>query len=97
MNFLQIMKLWTLTVIMTAINQIKSSGTYVFDKYFKSNVAGGGDLDAALNNKQSNPIGAEISGTSGLNLPDGFKLTLRDIQLATQNFAPNCYGNLKFC
>lgn len=37
MTFLQVMKLWTLTVIMTAINQVKSSGTYVFDKYFKSN------------------------------------------------------------
>lgn len=37
MNFLQVMKLWTLTVIMTAINQVKSSGSYVFDKYFKAN------------------------------------------------------------
>ena len=37
MTFLKVMALWTLTTIMTAINQIKSSGTYVFDKYFKAN------------------------------------------------------------
>jgi hypothetical protein len=37
MTFLQVIKLWTLTTIMTAINQTKSSGTYVFDKYFKAN------------------------------------------------------------
>lgn len=37
MNFLKVMKLWTLITIMTAINQIKSSGSYVFDKYFKAN------------------------------------------------------------
>ena len=22
---------------------------------------------------------------------------IKDLKLATQNFAPNCYGNLKFC
>lgn len=37
MTFLQVIKLWTLVTIMSAINQIKSSGSYVFDKYFKSN------------------------------------------------------------
>ncbi|PLY08397.1 MAG: hypothetical protein C0625_02075 [Arcobacter sp.] len=37
MPFLEIMKLWTLTTIMVAINQVKTSGTYVFDKYFKAN------------------------------------------------------------
>ncbi len=37
MTFLKVMALWTLTTIMTAINQVKSSGSYVFDKYFKAN------------------------------------------------------------
>lgn len=37
MTFLHVIKLWTLVTIMSAINQIKSSGSYVFDKYFKSN------------------------------------------------------------
>ena len=36
MTFLSIMKLWTLVKTMAAINQIKTSGSYVFDKYFKS-------------------------------------------------------------
>ena len=36
MNFAAIMKLWTLITTMTAINQIKTSGSFVFDKYFKS-------------------------------------------------------------
>ena len=36
MNFEAIMKLWTLTTTMTAINQIKTAGTFVFDRYFKS-------------------------------------------------------------
>ncbi len=35
MKFAQIMALWTLTTMLKAINQIKVSGTYVFDKYFK--------------------------------------------------------------
>ena len=34
MTFIQIMKLWTLVVSMKAINQIKTSGSFVFDKYF---------------------------------------------------------------
>lgn len=32
-----------------------------------------------------------LAGSNPLNFP------IRDLQLATQNFAPNCYGNLKFC
>ncbi|SPL70356.1 hypothetical protein [Acinetobacter stercoris] len=32
-----------------------------------------------------------LSGSSPLNFP------IKDLQLATQSFAPNCYGNLKFC
>ena len=36
MNFVQIMALWTFTTMMKAINQLNTSGTYVFDKYFKS-------------------------------------------------------------
>lgn len=35
MSFLEIMKLWTIVHIMTAINQTKTTGTYIFDKYFK--------------------------------------------------------------
>ncbi|MCX6076423.1 MAG: major capsid protein [Campylobacterales bacterium] len=35
-TFAYVMTLWTLVKMMTAINQIKTSGTYVFDKYFKS-------------------------------------------------------------
>lgn len=34
MKFTDIIKLWSLVVIMKAINQIKTSGTFVFDKYF---------------------------------------------------------------
>jgi hypothetical protein len=34
MKFADIMKLWTLVVSMKAINQLKISGTFVFDKYF---------------------------------------------------------------
>ncbi|MCG3658608.1 major capsid protein [Aliarcobacter butzleri] len=37
MTYLQVLKLWTLEVTMTAINQVKTSGSYVFDKYFKAN------------------------------------------------------------
>lgn len=36
MNFKDIMKLWSLTKTMKAVNQIKTAGTFVFDKYFKS-------------------------------------------------------------
>ena len=36
MNFAQIMALWTFAKMMAGINQLKTSGTYVFDKYFKS-------------------------------------------------------------
>lgn len=74
--------------------------------YFQNNNAGGGDVCAATDvgllgcggkgNKKDNPLAVQISSTSGLPL-DGFKLTLRDVQLATQAFAPNCYGGLKFC
>ncbi len=35
MKFLEIMKLWTIVKIMTAINQIKIPRTYIFDRYFK--------------------------------------------------------------
>ncbi len=34
MKFSDIMKLWTLVTSMKAINQIKTSGSFVFDKYF---------------------------------------------------------------
>ena len=34
MKFADIMKLWTLVTMMKAINQLKTSGTFVFDKYF---------------------------------------------------------------
>lgn len=37
MTFKAIMALWNLVTTMTAINQIKVAGTYVFDKYFKAN------------------------------------------------------------
>jgi len=37
MTFKAIMALWTIIKTMTAINQIKTAGTYVFDKYFKAN------------------------------------------------------------
>ncbi|WP_320034802.1 major capsid protein [Halarcobacter sp.] len=40
MTFVNIMKLWTLTTMLKAIMQIKVSGTYVFDKYFKKNAKG---------------------------------------------------------
>ena len=49
------------------------------------------DLNAMLS--RTNPLAVKL-GTIGLN---GFNLILSDLQLATQNFAPNCYGNLKFC
>ena len=32
-----------------------------------------------------------LTGSSPVNFP------IKDVQLATQNFAPNCYGSLKFC
>ena len=32
-----------------------------------------------------------LTGSKPLNFP------IQDLKLATQNFAPNCYGNLKFC
>ena len=35
MTFLDIMKLWTIEKTLTAINQMKTTSTYVFDKYFK--------------------------------------------------------------
>ena len=35
MTFLEIMKLWTIVKIMAAINQTKTTGTYIFDRYFK--------------------------------------------------------------
>jgi len=37
MTFKAIMALWNLITTMTAINQIKTAGSYVFDKYFKAN------------------------------------------------------------
>lgn len=37
MKFLDVMKLWTLTTILTAINQIKTVNSKIFDKYFKAN------------------------------------------------------------
>lgn len=36
MNFAAIMKLWNLVVSLTAINQLKTTGTYIFDKHFKN-------------------------------------------------------------
>ncbi|NOQ31510.1 MAG: hypothetical protein GQ570_10335 [Helicobacteraceae bacterium] len=36
MKFADIMKLWTLVSTMKAINQVKVTGTYIFDKYFKT-------------------------------------------------------------
>lgn len=36
MTFEAIMKLWSLVTTIKAINQLKTSGTFVFDKYFKS-------------------------------------------------------------
>ena len=36
-------------------------------------------------------------GIGTLNVPQTLKLTLNDLQLGGQNFAPNCYGSLKFC
>lgn len=36
MNFAAIMKLWTLITTLTAINQLKVTGTYIFDKHFKN-------------------------------------------------------------
>lgn len=36
MNFAQIMALWSFATMMKAINQVTTSGTYVFDKYFKA-------------------------------------------------------------
>ena len=36
MTFKAIMKLWTLITTMTAINQIKESSTFVFERYFKA-------------------------------------------------------------
>ncbi|MDM1763401.1 MULTISPECIES: hypothetical protein [unclassified Acinetobacter] len=44
-----------------------------------------------------------ISCVGGVTIPpvnlagQTVKFPLKDIQLATQNFAPNCYGSLKFC
>ena len=37
MKFIDVMKLWTLTTILTAINQIKVVNSKIFDKYFKAN------------------------------------------------------------
>lgn len=42
-------------------------------------------------------LAVPISDQNGVILPNGFQLTLSDVQLATQNFAPNCYGGLTFC
>ena len=36
MKFEAIMKLWTLITTLTAINQLKTTGTYIFDKHFKN-------------------------------------------------------------
>lgn len=35
MNFIDIIKLWTLTTIMTAISQVKVAGDFVFGRYFE--------------------------------------------------------------
>ncbi len=37
MSFDKIMKLWTLVTTLEAIKQIKTAGSYIFDKYFKAN------------------------------------------------------------
>lgn len=37
MKFVDVIKLWTLTTILTAIEQIKTVNSKVFDKYFKAN------------------------------------------------------------
>ena len=62
--------------------------------FFKTYKAETSDLGNMLS--RSAPLAVQISPTSGVAL-DGFKLTIKDLQLATQNFAPNCYGSLKFC
>ena len=36
-------------------------------------------------------------GIGTLNVPGALNLTLNDLQLSGQKFAPNCYGSLKFC
>lgn len=36
MNFKDIMKLWTLVTTLKAINQLKTTGSFIFDKYFKA-------------------------------------------------------------
>lgn len=36
MKFSDIMKLWTLVTILTGINQLKTVGNFIFDKYFKA-------------------------------------------------------------
>ncbi|WP_376779235.1 hypothetical protein [Acinetobacter gerneri] len=54
----------------------------------------------------SNPVACNaldcIGGTGlavgNVNLPNtSVNFPLKDLQLSNQNFAPNCYGNLKFC
>ena len=65
--------------------------------FFKTRRAETSDLENMLSRNQ--PLAVLIndpSNASGVAL-DGFKLTIKDLQLATQNFAPNCYGSLKFC
>lgn len=49
-------------------------------------------------------LGNVISGSGDVNVgigtltvPTALSLTLTDLQLAGQNFAPNCYGTLTFC
>lgn len=42
-------------------------------------------------------FGADLT-VGNVNLPNTtVNFPLKDLQLATQNFAPNCYGSLKFC
>ena len=65
--------------------------------FFSNQKAETSDLGAMLS--RTSPLAVLINDPNNANgvALNGFNLTIKDLQLATQNFAPNCYGALKFC
>ncbi|RZG80111.1 hypothetical protein EXE10_14635 [Acinetobacter sp. WCHAc060033] len=67
------------------------------NEFFKTNKAETSDLGSMLG--RTAPLAVLINDPKNANgvALNGFNLTISDLQLATQHFAPNCYGSLKFC
>lgn len=80
MKFLEIMKLWTLVNTLKAINQIKTSGSYIFDRYFKANAKPVMGTTATIKIKKSASIVLETiaAGADRLvkDLDDVYELTI---------------------